>query len=122
MSENRPIGVFDSGVGGLTVLQDLLEWGAGTTILGCTHYPMLKPSLQRVVGPDIRLVDSASAVANDLIARHAELIDTTDGSGGSVHMQLSDASDGFLRIARTILGSEPEDLEVVDIDSVDAGL
>lgn len=34
-----------------------------TLVLGCTHYPLLKPLLQDVVGQDIRLVDSAEAMA-----------------------------------------------------------
>jgi glutamate racemase len=32
-------------------------------VLGCTHYPLLKPLLQDVVGPQVRLVDSAITVA-----------------------------------------------------------
>ena len=98
-------------------LQPLLEWGAQTIILGCTHYPLLKPSLQRVVGPDVQLVDSAGAVAEAVIGDHSELIDTSTGVEGDVLLQLTDASDRFLRITRDILGREPEDLEVVDIDS-----
>lgn len=34
-----------------------------TLVLGCTHYPLLKPLLHDVVGGDIRLVDSAAAMA-----------------------------------------------------------
>lgn len=34
-----------------------------TLVLGCTHYPLLKPLLQEVAGPGIRLVDSAITVA-----------------------------------------------------------
>jgi len=34
-----------------------------TLVLGCTHYPLLKPLLQEVVGDSIRLVDSAEAMA-----------------------------------------------------------
>lgn len=98
-------------------LTPLLEWGAETLILGCTHYPLLRPSLQRVVGSNVRLVDSASAVADAVISDHAELIDTSAGSTGEVHIQLTDASDRFLRIANAILGRDPEHLEVVDIDS-----
>ena len=97
-------------------LKDLLDWGAETIILGCTHYPMLKPSLQRVVGPHVRLVDSARAVAEAVVTDHAGLIDTTSGHRGAVHIQLTDASDRFLRIADAILGGEPEHLEVVDIE------
>jgi glutamate racemase len=99
-------------------LQPILEWGADTLILGCTHYPLLRPSLRRVVGPQIQLVDSATAVTDAVVVDHAELIDTSHGETGDVHIQLTDASDRFLRIAFAILGREPEHLEVVDIDSV----
>lgn len=97
-------------------LKGLLDWGAETLILGCTHYPLLTPSLQRVVGPGVRLVDSARAVADAVFADHSEVLDTSTGNGGAVHIQLTDASDRFLRIATAILGSEPENLEVVDIE------
>ncbi len=99
-------------------LKDLLDWGAETIILGCTHYPMLTASLQRVVGPKVRLVDSARAVADAVIVEHADLVDVAAGGRGSVHIQLTDASDRFLRIATSILGVEPEHLTVVDIDGV----
>lgn len=34
-----------------------------TLVLGCTHYPLLKPLLQEILGEGIRLVDSAEAMA-----------------------------------------------------------
>jgi len=95
-------------------LAPLLDWGVRTIILGCTHYPLLRPSLQRVVGAGIELVDSAHAVAESVAADHANLV---SGEGrGSVRLELTDASDRFLRITRAILGRDPEELEVVDID------
>jgi glutamate racemase len=96
-------------------LSALLEDGVETVILGCTHYPLLRPSLQRVVGPDVRLVDSATSVAETVADDHAEFV-RTDGAGGSVRIELTDASDRFLRITRAILGRDPEHLEVVDLD------
>jgi hypothetical protein len=51
-----------------------------------------------------------------VVSEHAELIDTSHGNPGEVHIQLTDASERFLRIATAILGNEPEHLEVVDID------
>ena len=98
-------------------LTPLLEWGAEALILGCTHYPLLRPSIERVAGSNVRLVDSASAVADAVTGDHADLIDTSFGATGDVHIQLTDASDRFLRIATAILGRDPEHLEVVDIDS-----
>jgi glutamate racemase len=37
-------------------------------VLGCTHYPLLKPLLQEVAGSDVRLVDSAEAMAEQTAA------------------------------------------------------
>ncbi|MCP4900483.1 MAG: glutamate racemase [bacterium] len=94
-------------------LEDILAWGAQALILGCTHYPLLTPSLSRVVGPDVRLVDSASAVAEAVISRHRDLLKADDG--GKVTIQLTDASERFRRITKAILGEEFEELEVVDL-------
>jgi glutamate racemase len=99
-------------------LRPLLDWGAETIILGCTHYPLLIPSLARVAGGEVTLVDSASAVAMTVTTDHSELIDTSSGVEGDVHLQLTDASDRFLRITREILGGDPEHLEVVDLEGV----
>jgi glutamate racemase len=96
-------------------LEPMLAWGVQTIILGCTHYPLLRPSLQRVVGPGVQLVDSASSVADAILSDHSELIDTAGGVRGDVRIQLTDASDRFLRITNAILGRDPEHLEVVDI-------
>jgi len=62
-----------------------------------------------VAGSGVRLVDSASAVADAVIGDHAELIDTSHRDAGDVHIQLTDASDRFLRIATAILGRDPPD-------------
>ena len=44
-------------------LKTVLAQGVDTLVLGCTHYPLLKPLLQEVVGPTVRLIDSAQAMA-----------------------------------------------------------
>jgi glutamate racemase len=96
-------------------LQPLLDWGAEAMILGCTHYPLLRPSLQRVVGSTVRLVDSASSVADAVVADYDRLIRPGEVTTGEVRILLTDASDRFLRIAESILGHPPEHLQVVDI-------
>jgi len=40
--------------------------GIDTLILGCTHYPVLAPMLARVLGPEIRLVESAGVAAESV--------------------------------------------------------
>ncbi|MCK7500552.1 MAG: hypothetical protein MZW92_67680 [Comamonadaceae bacterium] len=41
----------------------MLAEGIDTLVLGCTHYPLLKPLLQQVAGPGVALVDSAESMA-----------------------------------------------------------
>lgn len=50
----------------------LLARGADTLVLGCTHYPFLRPALAELCGPSIALIDTGSAVARQ-VARVLEL-------------------------------------------------
>ena len=45
----------------------LLEQGADTIVLGCTHYPFLLKTMQKLAGEGIRFVDPAPAVARQLV-------------------------------------------------------
>jgi glutamate racemase len=47
----------------------LLEAGADTFILGCTHYPFLAPLIKEVAGEAITLIDTGAAVARELKRR-----------------------------------------------------
>jgi glutamate racemase len=45
------------------VVGPVLESGADTLVLGCTHFSFLGPTISKVVGPSIRVLDPAPAVA-----------------------------------------------------------
>jgi glutamate racemase len=48
----------------LPVLERIFEWRADTLVLGCTHYPLLRPALRRLIGSRrVRVVDSADTTA-----------------------------------------------------------
>lgn len=47
----------------------LLEQGADTLILGCTHYPFLAGLIRDIAGQDIKLIDTGEAVARHLLRR-----------------------------------------------------
>ena len=47
-------------------LQPMLEQGIDTVVLGCTHYPLVIPLIQQIVGPDVRVIDPAPAVARQV--------------------------------------------------------
>lgn len=46
--------------------QPLLDKGADTVVLGCTHYPFVKAHIQRIVGDKVTLIDTGAAVAKHL--------------------------------------------------------
>ena len=64
-------------------LEPLLDAGADTIVLGCTHYPFLLPLMQRIAPSDVRFIDPAPAVAR-------RLADVLNTSG----IALSDARPG----------------------------
>ncbi len=48
-----------------TYLSPLKNFKIDTLILGCTHYPLLAPVIQKIVGPKVRLVNSAKETAKE---------------------------------------------------------
>ncbi|HAT51543.1 MAG TPA: glutamate racemase [Alphaproteobacteria bacterium] len=97
-------------------LQPFIDMPVHVLILGCTHYPILKPKISSILNPDTVLVDSAQAVALAL----QQLIDTRkirpavqrDG----VRFYVTDAATRFREVAARFLPQLPiESVEVVDL-------
>ena len=71
----------------------LLQQGADTLILGCTHYPFLAPLISEVVGEKIALVDTGAAVARELQRRvQAELSGHVPGERAAQFYTSGDAA------------------------------
>lgn len=49
-------------------LSPSIERGADTLVLGCTHYPFLRPAIERLVGAGVTVIDTAPAIARRLQA------------------------------------------------------
>ena len=88
-------------------LAPLLEADIDTLVLGCTHYPLLRPLLQRVVGDRTHLVDSAEAVvrlvSSELQARGLAALD----GEARHHFCVTDSGAHFERVARDLLAHGP---------------
>jgi glutamate racemase len=56
--------------------EPMLARGADTIVLGCTHYPFLRDALQRLVGPEITVIDTGLAVARQVARVIADGPDT----------------------------------------------
>ena len=89
-------------------LAPLLEAAIDTLVLGCTHYPLLKPVLSQVAGAGVRLVDSAETVALD-VAHHLATLGLAAASGtpSSHHFCVTDVGEHFARVARDLLAHSP---------------
>ena len=64
-------------------LRPLLDRGADCIVLGCTHYPFLSEIIQDIAGPDVRVIDSAPAIAKQLlkVIREENIPYGQDGGG-----------------------------------------
>lgn len=47
-------------------LSPMLAAGADTIVMGCTHYPFVIPLIQKITGPDVRVIDPAPAIARQV--------------------------------------------------------
>jgi glutamate racemase len=105
-------------------LEPLIDSGIDTLVLGCTHYPILRGTIEKVVGDDVQIVDSAETTA--LSVKHA--LGESSGAGQAprlsgqarapvLHHQflVTDAEERFRRIAAEFLGHEIENLELVSL-------
>jgi glutamate racemase len=96
-------------------LTPLTGAGVGSLVLGCTHYPLLKPLLGRVMGPDVALIDSAQETALEL-ARVLRQSGLSAGAGRPVHrFAVSDDPVHFRRVGTRFIGERLGEAEVVPL-------
>jgi glutamate racemase len=88
-----------------------------TVVLACTHYPLLKPLAQRILGPDVVLVDSAQTAAFALAHKLAttDLL-RADGTAGQTTIYSTDVPAQFLRLAERFLGEKIESIQQVNVE------
>ncbi|BBO99909.1 glutamate racemase [Sulfuriferula nivalis] len=85
-----------------------------TLVLGCTHYPLIKPLLQEVMGEGVKLVDSAEAMANRTAALLAELnLANTSHALPHYEYYVTDVPVKFQTIGERFLGRSLSHLHVV---------
>jgi glutamate racemase len=94
---------------------------ADVLLLGCTHYPLLKPVLQRVAPGHVTLVDSAEstalAVLNILKADQGDPQPNSQGTrkAGQLRFFVTDSAEKFRRLGSSFLGERIENITHVDL-------
>ena len=98
-------------------LAPLLDAGIDTLVLGCTHYPILKTTIRKVVGDGVTIVDSAETTALALAEVLAkERLAAPAGSTPDHRFLVTDGAERFQRVAEEFLDRRVTRLEVVHID------
>jgi glutamate racemase len=87
-----------------------------TLVLGCTHYPLLKPLIAAVLGGDVRLIDSAEKTAEQIGRELRERgLEAAAGARATHRFIASDAPEQFLRVGQHFLGAAIDRVETVTL-------
>ncbi|HZC06183.1 MAG TPA: glutamate racemase [Ktedonobacterales bacterium] len=99
-------------------IEPLLAKGIDVLALGCTHFPAMRPVFERVVGPQVRVIDSGAAVARQTrrVLREQGLLANPTGGPATASRPLrsddefwrSGESVTFEQVASRLLGSPVE--------------
>jgi len=100
-------------------LDPIAEFGADALVLGCTHYPVIKGVISKVVGEGIALVDSAQETA-------AEVERVLDAKGmrnapdrlGTITVYVTDIPYQFKEVGERFLRRPMEHVERIDLEAV----
>jgi glutamate racemase len=88
-----------------------------TLLLGCTHYPLLQPAIQRVLaslGHPLTIIDSAHATANAVAACFPHLITTTIGEP-TCTFYATDSIEKFQHLGSNFLGQPLKEVHLLDL-------
>lgn len=100
----------------------LIERGARVLVLGCTHYPLLRPVIERVATrlakEPVDVVDSAVATARAIARLMEEGViarPSTGSAGDPLKLLVTDQPVGFQRRADLFLGEHTPEVEQIDL-------
>ena len=100
-------------------LDPMADFGADTLVLGCTHYPVIKEVISRVVGEKITLVDSAHETAAEVervLAKHA--LRSVVDRPGRITVYVTDIPYLFKEVGERFLRRPMERVERIDLESI----
>ncbi len=99
-------------------LEEIVQSGADTLIMGCTHYPLLRKTIADVLGDEVALIDVGEAMAKYIrsLLEMQELL-SAKKTGGVCCYYVSDEVDNFEALGGLFLQSEIEGMvSKIDID------
>ena len=105
-------------------LKELLEKDIDSLILGCTHYPLIRSLMRKIVGDKVQLVNPAYETALELgrlLTREGLANDGgTDCAGEKYQFFVSDAAEKFAEFANSILPYDVKKTRKINIEEYGA--
>ncbi|MBF0538620.1 MAG: glutamate racemase [Nitrospirae bacterium] len=104
-------------------LKGLIRSGIDTLVLGCTHYPLLKDVIKKVMGSDIVLIDSGIEKAKNVknILKDLNLL-KRDNKDTFRKYYVTDSPDRFIDIGRRFLAEPMEDITSIELTSLEMAI
>lgn len=85
-------------------VEPLLARGADTLILGCTHFPPLRPLIEEIAGPHVAIIDTGAAVARQVQRRLTETGGLRNEPTGSVRVYVTGPVETAARAIGAVWG------------------
>lgn len=112
-------------------LKPMVNHRMGVLVLGCTHYPVLRPLIEKMLGSDIPVIDSARLCAEDVSRRltaqgmlrgfpSSEVGVDSVPLVGALQCVVTDDPERFARLAPRFLGGQIEPPTLVSTDELHA--
>jgi glutamate racemase len=102
------------------ILKEVMDYQADTLILGCTHYPLLRPLIRKITGDRITIVDSAETTAQKvkrILARNG--LESDDHEPTFHQIYVTGSPERFSEVARTLFGRDLPPVKPVSLDIVE---
>ncbi|GAB4484098.1 MAG: glutamate racemase [Thermodesulfovibrionales bacterium] len=99
-------------------LRGIAGRGIDTLVLGCTHYPLLKPVIEKTLGSGVSLIDSATATAAELKAVLERLSLGNPSAGtGSHEYYVTDSPEKFVSVGQRFLGMAIDTITKISLET-----
>jgi glutamate racemase len=102
-------------------LEDIQRFHADTLILGCTHYPLLRPLINKIVGDGMTVVDSAETTAarvKRVLAKNG--LESGDRETPGHQIYVTGSPERFTDVARILFGQDLPPIKTVRLELVEA--
>jgi len=90
-----------------------------TLVLGCTHYPLLRPLIERAVLPGVKVIDSAESAAQAAVDLFKASHDAQAAAGATAQTEVrcfaTDSVEKFERLGSRFLGRPVGKVELIDL-------